>query len=196
MKTNKTKRTERNDKESYITGLYDKPMIEEAEVGIPLSLESCPDVTDDTTLIDKEHYGHVYKVSNGNTYTIRLGMHSSPVGTGAMDEDTVVACAIPTKADDVHKIIALFFIPELHPVKYMDAIWLKAEKPFHIEYVWGSAVLESNHDSRGLALRHNAITEDEDALIILQNGLDGEIPDFCTFSYDFIRFRIKVVFDE
>lgn len=41
MKTNKTKRTERNDKESYITGLYDKPMIEEAEVGIPLSLESC-----------------------------------------------------------------------------------------------------------------------------------------------------------
>ena len=32
--------------------------------------------------------------------------------------------------------------------------------------------------------------------MILQNGLEGEIPAFCTFAYDFIRFRIKVVFEE
>lgn len=197
MESNTTSKTERGNKEPYITGLYDKPAIEEAEAGVPLSLESCPDITDDTPiLVDKKHYGNIYKVSNGGTYTIRLGMHSSPVGVGVMNEDTALACAIPTTEDDVHKIMALFFIPELYPAQYMDVIWLQAEKPFHIEYVWGSAVLESNHDSRSLALRHDAVTEENDLLVIAQNGLDGEIPAFCTFSYDFIRLQIRVVFDE
>lgn len=196
METNKTKRTERNDKEPYITGLYDKPAIEEAEAGVPLSLEPCPDDAEGATLIDKEHYGNIYNVNDGGAYTIRLGVHSNPIGIGVMDKDTAVVCGIPTTTDDVHRILALFFIPELHPVKYMDAIWLRAEKPFHIEYVWGSAVLESNHESRELALRHDAVTKDEDTLVILQNGLDGEIPDSCTFSYDFIKFQIRIVCDE
>lgn len=200
MKTNKINETGKEkdiDKEPYITGLYDKPAIEMADVGVPLSLESCPDITDDTpTLVDKEHYGKIYKVNNGSVYTIRLGIHGSPVGAGVMNEDTVVACAIPTTTDNVHKIMALFFIPDLYPAKYMDVIWLQAEKPFHIEFVMGSAILECNNDSRGLALRHEAVTKEDNLIVIMQNGLDGEIPAFCTFSYDFIKFQIKVVFEE
>lgn len=200
MKSNKINKTGKEkdiNKKPYITGLYDKPVIEVADAGVPLSLKSCPNITDDTpTLVDNEHYGKVYKVSNSSAYTIRLGIHSSPVGVGVMNEDTAVACAIPTTTDDVHKITALFFIPDLYPAKYMDAIWLQAEKPFHIEFVMGSAILECNNDSRGLALRHEALTEEDGLILIMQDGLDGEIPTSCTFSYDFIKFQIKVVFEE
>ena len=45
-------------------------------------------------------------------------------------------------------------------------------------------------------MRHDAITEEDDHIMILQNGIEGEIPAFCTFTYDFIRFQVKVVFEE
>ena len=205
MKTNKMSNTKsdknrkKSKKEPYIPSLFDKPAIELAEVGVPLSMKICPDADDDAqTLVDKEHYGRIYTVSDGSFYTVRLGIHSSSLGSGAMNEDCAVACAIPTTPDRTQRLMALFFIPELYPVKFMDAIWLQTEKGqrFRIEYVYGSAALESNSDSRALALRHDAVTEEEDHIMILQNGIDEEIPAFCTFSYDFIKFQIKVIFGE
>jgi len=205
MNTNKksntkgSKNRKERKKEPYIPGLFDKPAVELAEIGVPLSMEACPDTdSDDSVLVDKEHYGKVYTVMIGSFYTIRLGMHSSSLGVGAMNEDCAVACAIPTTSDKVQRLLALFFIPEIYPVKFIDAIWLQAEngQKFRIEYVYGSAALESNSDSRALALQHDAITEEEDHIMILQNGIDKEIPAFCTFAYDFLRFRIKVLFDE
>lgn len=205
MKTNKTNNVKGNKnrreskKEPYIPGLYDKPAIELAEAGMPLNTENCPGTDDDAqTLVDKEHFGKVYTVTDGSFYTIRLGIHSSSLGIGTMNEDCAVVCAIPTMPDKVQQLMALFFIPEIYPVKFMDAIWLQAEngQPFRVEYVYGSAALESNSDSRALALRHDAITEEEDHIMILQNGIDEEIPAFCTFTYDFLRFQIKVIFDE
>ena len=35
-----------------------------------------------------------------------------------------------------------------------------------------------------------------DMLVITQNGLDEEIPAFCSFAYDFIKFQVKVIFEE
>lgn len=202
MKTNKTNNAKGNKnrrerkKEQYISGLYDKPAIELAEVGVPLNMEICPDTDDDAqTLVDKEHFGKVYTVTDGSFYTVRLGIHSSSLGIGAMNEDCAVVCAIPAMPDKVQRLMALFFIPEIYPVKFMDAIWLQAEngQGFRIEYIYGSAALESNSDSRALALRHDAITEEDDHIMILQNGIDEEIPAFCTFTYDFLRFQIKII---
>lgn len=64
MKANKTKRNNNNTgnakvnqnrkqikKEQYISGLHDKPSIELAEVGIPLSMEAYPDTDDAQTLV-------------------------------------------------------------------------------------------------------------------------------------------------
>ena len=212
MKTNNTKKN-RNDardakvnrnqkeckKEPYIPGLFDKPAIEVAEVGVPLGMEAYSDTdSDDPTLVDKEHYGKIYTVTDGSFYTIRLGIHSSSLGGGSMNENCAVACAIPTTSDKTQQLMALFFIPEIYPVKLMDAIWLHAknDQQFRLEYVFGSAALESNNDSRALPLRHDAITGEDDHIMILQNGIEGEVPAFCTFAYDFIRFQVKVVFEE
>lgn len=205
MKTNRKSSTKgsRNqkadNKEPYIAGLYDKMAIELAEVGIPLCMETCPDTEgDEPTLADKEHYGKLYTVADGSFYTIRLGIHSSSLGIGAMDENCAVACAIPATPDETQWLMALFFIPEIEPVKFMDGIWLRAEKgqKFRVEYVYGSAALEANNDSKALPLRHDAVIDGDDYIVILQNGLDGEIPAFCTFSYDFLRFQIKVIYVE
>lgn len=212
MKTNNTKKNGNNTKnakvnknhkeckkEPYIPCLFDKPAVELAEIGVPLSMEACPDAdSDDPVLVDKEHYGKVYTVTDGSFYTIRLGIHSSSLGIGIMNEDCAVVCAIPATSDKAQRLMALFFIPEIYPVKFMDAIWLQAEgnQRFRLEYVYGSAALEANSDSRALALRHDAVTEEEDHIMILQNGIDEEIPAFCTFSYDFLKFQIKVIFDE
>ncbi|TGY91208.1 hypothetical protein E5329_22335 [Petralouisia muris] len=212
MKTNNTKKN-RNDtrsakvnrdqknckKEPYIPDLFDKPAIEVAEVGVPLDMEACPGTdSNEPTLVDKEHYGKIYTVTDGSFYTIRLGIHSSSLGVGSMNEDCAVVCAIPTTSDKTQRLMALFFIPEIYPVKFMDAIWLHAknDRQFKLEYVFGSAALESNNDSRAFPLRHDAITEEDDHIMILQNGIEGEIPAFCTFAYDFIRFQVKVVFEE
>ncbi len=205
MKTNRksntkdSKNQKADNKEPYIPGLYDKPAIELAEVGIPLCMEACPDTEgDEPTLVDKEHYGKLYTVADGSFYTIRLGIHSSSLGIGAMDESCAVACMIPATSDETQRLMALFFIPEIDPVRFVDAILLRAEKgqKFRVEYIYGSAALEANNDSRALPLRHDAVTKEDDYIIILQNGLDGEIPDFCTFTYDFLRFQIKVIYVE
>ena len=210
MKANNTKRNKSNaggakvnqnqrkgKREPYIPDLFDRPAIELAEVGVPLSMEAYPDTdSDEPTLIDKEHFGKIYTVADGSFYTIRLGIHSSSLGIGSMNEGCAVVCAIPTTSDEIQQLIALFFISEIYPVKFMDAIWLQAKnnQKFRLEYVFGSAALESNSDSRACPLQHDAITEEDDHIMILQNGLEGEIPAFCTFAYDFIRFQIKVVF--
>ena len=96
MKTNNTKRSKSNaggakvnqnqrksKREPYIPYLFDRPAIELAEVGVPLSMEACSDTdNDEPTLIDKEHFGKIYTVTNGSFYTIRLGIHSSSLGIG------------------------------------------------------------------------------------------------------------------
>ena len=190
MKTNNTKKN-RNDarnakvnrnqkeykKEPYIPSLFDKPAIEVAEVGVPLNMETCPGTdSNEPTLVDKEHYGKIYTVTDGSFYTIRLGIHSSSLGVGSMNEDCAVVCAIPTTSDKTQRLMALFFIPEIYPVKFMDAIWLHAknDRQFKLEYVFGSAALESNNDSRALPLRHDAITVEDDHIMILQNVSSGK----------------------
>ena len=132
--------------------------------------------SDDPTLVDKEHYGKIYTVTDGSFYTIRLGIHSSSLGVGSMNENCAVACAIPTTSDKTQQLMALFFIPEIYPVKLMDAIWLHAknDQQFRLEYAFGSAALEQP----------------------VLEGFKQFIPAFCTFAYDFIRFQVKVVFEE
>lgn len=182
---------------AYFPGLRDKPVIEVAEQGIPLTIELCPDAADDTpTLVDKEHYRNVYTVQDGKVYTLRLGIHSSGLGIAAMNEDTIAACCIPIMPDKIHHIVSLFFIDELYPAKYMDAIWLKAktEQLFRIEYIYSSAAFESNNDSRAFPLSNDSVTTKNDMIIIYQNGVRHEIPNCCTFFFDFLRIQIKVIY--
>lgn len=182
----------------YFPGLHDQPAIEVAEQNIPLTLKLCPDAADKTpTFVDQEYYKKVYTVDNGQTYTLRLGIHSSGLGVPAMDVDTIVACYIPTVPDKLQHIVSLFLIDELYPAKYMDTIWLKtkADRPFKIEYVYGSAALEPNNISQALPLDNDAIKLENDSVIIYQHGVRDKIPNCCTFFFDFLRIQIKVIYE-
>ena len=192
MKANESKQTE---KEPYIPGLFDKPAVQEIEAGVPLSMKANIDDPENPTIWDKEHFGKVYTVGNGKTYTIRLGLHSCSLGIGAMDREAAVVSGIPTKSSDVQRLAALFFIPEIYPVKFMDMVYLKAPQPFRLEYVLGSARLESNNNSGGVTLGDDAVELIDDEIIILQNGLEDLIPDYCTFNFDFLSFQVRVIFD-
>ncbi|MDE7418237.1 MAG: hypothetical protein K2N44_18350 [Lachnospiraceae bacterium] len=206
-RSNGTKKTNKNlnnrktnkgtGKITYFPGLRDKPVIELAEQGIPFTIKLCPDTADDTpTLVDKGHYRKVYAVEGGKAYTLRMGIHSSSLGIAAMNEDTIVACCIPTTIDKLQHILSLFFIDELYPAKYMDDVWLKtkADRSFRIEYIYGSAAFESNNDSRAFSLSNDSVTIENDMIIIYQNGIRDEIPNCCKFFFDFLRIQIKVIY--
>ncbi|MEZ3471859.1 MAG: hypothetical protein K1W27_03295 [Lachnospiraceae bacterium] len=182
----------------YFPGLHDQPAIEVAEQNIPLTLKLCPDAADKTpTFVDQEYYKKVYTVDNGQTYTLRLGIHSSGLGVPAMDVDTIVACYIPTVSDKLQHIVSLFLIDELYPAKYMDTIWLKAnaDRSFKIEYVYGSAALEPNNISQALPLDNSALKLENDSVMIYQHGVRDKIPNCCTFFFDFLRIQIKVIYE-
>lgn len=182
----------------YFPGLHDQPAIEAAEQSIPLTLKLCTDAADKTpTFVDQEYYKKVYTVDNGQIYTLRLGIHSSGLGVPTMDVDTIVACYIPTVPDKLQHIVSLFLIDELYPAKYMDTIWLKtkADRPFKIEYVYGSAALEPNNISQALPLDNDAIKLENDSVIIYQHGVRDKIPNCCTFFFDFLRIQIKVIYE-
>lgn len=182
----------------YFPGLHDQPAIEAAEQSIPLTLKLCPDAADKTpTFVDQEYYKKVYTVDNGQTYTLRLGIHSSGLGVPAMDVDTIVACYIPTVSDKLQHIVSLFLIDELYPAKYMDSVWFKAREnqSFRIEYVFGSAVLETSHDSCSLPLSNDSVKVKDDTVIIYQDGVRDKIPNCCTFFFDFLRIQIKVIYE-
>lgn len=196
MSKNNSKKSNQTKKEPYIPGLFDKPMVEQVDAGIPLSMAKVPEDYGEPAFYDKEHCGKAYTVEDGEFYRIRLGMHSCSLGVGAMDRESAVVCAIPTKSAEVQRLMALFFIPEIDPVRFLDAVFLKASQPFKLEYVLGSARLESNNYSGGLTLNDDAVELIDDEIIILQNGLEDLIPDYCTFNFDFLSFQVKVVFDK
>lgn len=183
----------------YFPGLHNRPVIEKAEQGVPLTLELCSDITNDDTptLVDREYYGTAYIVDDEKTYTLRLGIHSSGLGIAAMDMDTAVACVIPGIPDKEQYIMGLFFIDELYPAKYMDTIWLKAnaDRSFKIEYVYGSAALEPNNISQALPLDNSALKLENDSVMIYQHGVRDKIPNCCTFFFDFLRIQIKVIYE-
>lgn len=198
---NVTQKTKETKQEPYITGLSDKPMMEYSNPGVPLTLKVLPgeDNSDHPTLIDPASYDKSFIVEDQDIYTIRLGMHSCPFGAGAMDVNTMASCLIPTEAAEAIRIFGLFFIPELYPATFLDTKILCTQEhsqKFRIVYEYGSAMLESNNNSKSLILPSDAISVNEDEVIILQNGVRDLIPKHCTFTYDFLTFRVKIEFCE
>ena len=57
-------------------------------------------------------------------------------------------------------------------------------------------MLESNNGSKGLVLSDNAVRLKDGLVMIGHEGLEGEIPDYCTYLYDFITLQVRVVFDK
>lgn len=70
--------------------------------------------------------------------------------------------------------MAVFSIAELRPAMFMDCVYLSANAPFHLEYIYRSAMLENNDGSKGLILSDNAVHLKNDLVVVSHYGLEGE----------------------
>lgn len=170
------------------------PTIETTKMFLPLGLDLLlSDIDNTPILIDKEYFNRVYNVENGYTYTLRLGLFTTS-SRGIMNQNTALVCGIPTKPAKEQPILALFSMPEFYPVKFIDAVWLKADHPFVMKYVMGSAILESHVNSCGYILRHDTVIVEDDTTIILQNGLRNNILSCFAVQFDVLTIQVEIAF--
>lgn len=202
MKTQKNK-TQSKNQATQLNSVkdYGKPAVESRSAGIPLSIgllqEDSNNPKESPTLVDHGIFGKSYRVQDGAVYTIRLGVHSDPNGVGAITKDSAVACMIPTVTTKRAQLLAMFFIDELYPAKFADCVYLVSDDAFKLEYLYKTARLESNNESReSLTLSDDTISVEKDNILIFFNGLEEELPEYNNFTYDFLTFEVMVVFEK
>lgn len=202
MKAQKNKNHSKN-KATQLNSVkdYGKPAVESCAAGIPLSIgllqEDSNNPKESPTLVDHETFGKSYRVQDGAVYTIRLGVHSDPNGVGAITRDSAVACMIPTAATKRAQLLAMFFIDELYPAKFVDCVYLLSDNAFKLELLHKTARLESNNESReSLTLSDDAVRMENGNILIFFNGLKEELPEYNNFTYDFLTFEVMVVFEK
>ena len=84
-------------------------------------------------------------VEDGKTYIVRMYVHNNnPNGTDAVAEDTHVSFSIPSTIGKNVKISGFIDSSNAVPTEYWDSVNFKSDIPFHLEYVYGSALLENN----------------------------------------------------
>lgn len=146
---------------------------------------------------------HVWNTSeiaaeDGKTYMIRLYVHNNnPNGEDAVAEDVRVAFNIP--ADSARSIEVNGFISSSNatPAKYWDYVNFVSDTPFHLEYIYGSALFSNNGiGAGGLQLSDKIVTAagSESGILIGYQNLDGRIPG-CYQYASYISIKVKVVYD-
>lgn len=175
------------------SSLPGKPVFEETRLELSPELELLQETNYGLqTIIDKAHCNQVFQVQKKRTYTLRLGVHSSNKAAGAFDEYTTVACFIPIEYATEQRITC-FFVSEEHQACFMDTVWLKAEKPFKIVHVFGSAVLESNSDSLTMPLGFEDTSDRDGQMVIFRRGSSEDNPPCSVFRFDLLRIRVEIV---
>lgn len=189
MKSNKTQKEYRNSQ------ISEKLAIKIAKSDIPLNLKPKFNLPTETFFLkDPKFYGRSYSPSDGELYTIKLGILSNPEGIGIITESSSFSFCIPYKPDKDIQIAALFKFPQIGPTMFLDCVNLHAEQPFIVNYIYHSARLNSNNHCNTLFLSDKTIVKENDMLIMHYDNLKGEIPEYCSFLYDFISFQIQVHF--
>lgn len=137
------------------------------------------------------------EVKDGQTYIIRAFVHNNnPNGEDAVAENTKVAFSIPSQSTTEVKVTGYISSSNATPSEYWDSVVFKSDQDFHLEYVYGSALLENNSIGKGgLTLSDEIVTNaTTGGTLIGYDKLDGRIPG-C-YQYDCgITIKVKAVFD-
>lgn len=136
-------------------------------------------------------------VEDGKTYIIRMYVHNNnPNGTDAVAEDTHVSFSIPSTIGKQVQVNGFINSSNAVPTEYWDLVNFNSEIPFHLEYVYGSALLENNSIGRGgLTLSDDIVKAKSGGTLIGYDALDGRVPG-C-YQYDnFVTIQVKAVFDD
>lgn len=143
------------------------------------------------TLIDREHFGREFSVESGGLYTLRLGAFRE-MEKGAMEESSLFF-TIPTKADYEQRITASFELPGAS-ARLLDEVVLTASKPFSVELVTGSPMLESHHHPWGIPLHYDRMLTNKDVTVIARTGIRKDVPNQYKVYFDTLSIQVRILF--
>lgn len=141
--------------------------------------------------------GNEIKAVDGEFYYIRLYAHNNnPGGYGAVAKDTKVSFNIPQESAASIRVNGYLTSSNAYPSEYVDYVDFVAEQPFHLEYVYGSALLENNGIGAdgGIQLSDDIAASESGGALIGYDELDGRVPG-CYQYANYITIMVKVVYD-
>lgn len=141
--------------------------------------------------------GNEIEVHNGETYIIRLYVHNNnPNGYDAVAENTKVSFNIPSDSDTTIRVNGYIDSSNASPSGYVDYVDFKSDQAFHLEYVYGSALLENNGigANGGVQLSDDIVKSVSGGVLIGYDALDGKVPG-CYEYANYITIKVKAVFD-
>lgn len=137
-------------------------------------------------------------VKDGQTYIIRAYIHNNnPNGEDAVAENTMVSFIVPTDSAKEIEVNGIISSSNATPNKYWDDVVFKSDRTFHLEYVYGSALLENNSIGKGGLTLSDEIVAKATAggTLIGYDKLDGRIPG-CYQYANYVTIQVKAVFDD
>lgn len=141
--------------------------------------------------------GNDITVKDGQEYLIRLYVHNNNPN-GAVSKNTRVAFNIPTTSATQVKVNGYIFSDNATPSRYWDYVNFNSDNAFHLEYVYGSALIENNGVGKngGRQLSDEIVTKaaSNNGIQIGYTSLNGEVPG-CYQYASYITIRVKAVFD-
>lgn len=141
--------------------------------------------------------GNEIKAVDGEFYYIRLYAHNNNTGGyDAVAEDTKVSFNIPQESAASIRVNGYLTSSNAYPSEYVDYVDFVAEQPFHLEYVYGSALLENNGIGAdgGIQLSDDIAASESGGVLIGYDELDGRVPG-CYQYANYITIMVKVVYD-
>lgn len=141
--------------------------------------------------------GNDITVKDGQEYIVRLYVHNNNPN-GAVSKNTRVAFNIPTESAKQVQVNGFIFSDNATPSKYWDYVNFNSDNAFHLEYVYGSAMIENNGVGKngGAKLGDEIVTKaaSNNGVQIGYTSLNGEVPG-CYQYASYITIRVKAVFD-
>lgn len=137
------------------------------------------------------------KVEDGKEYIVRMYVHNNnPNGTDAVAENTRVRFNVPTTSGKEAKINGFITSSNATPSQYVDYVNFTSDTNFHLEYVYGSALMENNGigANGGIKLSDDIVKSEEAGILIGYDALDGKIPG-CYQYASYVSIRVKAVYD-
>lgn len=148
--------------------------------------------------------GSEIAVEDGKIYLIRIYAHNNSLyGMDSVAEDTRVWFNVPTASDKTVRINGFISSSNASPTKYIDYVDFTSDVPFHLEYQYGSALLENGGIGKGggIQLSDNIVNaksasegEPDGGVLIGYDALDGKVPG-CYQYTNYVTIRVKVVYD-
>ncbi len=139
-------------------------------------------------------------VEDGKEYIVRLYVHNNnPWGKEGAAKNVRVAFNIPTASAKQVQVTGYISADNASPSRYWDHVNFNSDQPFHLEYVYGSALLENNGAGKGAGVK---LSDEIVTRAASKNGInigyekkdDGIIPGCFQYS-SYVTIRVKAVFD-